>query len=204
MFDLGFPSDWSTLKKLMWLKRSVGGDLPEGYNRVPGLTLKNARYVITGFFLTGDDTLKFKAKGSASNWIGCFNSADADDNYSFYATTAATGKYARYNGQTGGSSIANASTWYEVTMSPDGITGVKNPSTFTKASFTCSIPLCIGATSPTGTASSNVSFEGHIDIPGRIRLIPCERESDGVLGWHDGTNFYEPTIESGGEVTVLS
>lgn len=196
--------NWTTLRKLICLKRSLGGGgLPEGYNRAPGLTLKNARYVITGFFLTGENTLRFRAGGASGNWIGAYNDASADDNFSFYGTTSATAKYARYNGQVGGSSIV-IGTWYDVEISPTGVSGIRNPSTFTPATFTCSTPLCIGATSPTGTAAPNVSFEGHIDIPGRLRLIPCERVSDGVLGWHDGTNFYEPIIESGGEVTVLS
>ena len=178
-------------------------DLPSGYKRLTGIQLNKARYVLTDFYLTGEDTLRFRAKGAASNWIGSFNDADANDNYSFYASTSATSKYARYNGQTGGSSIANATTWYDIEMSPTGVTGTRNPSSFTPSTFTCSVPFCIGATSPTGTSSSNVSFEGDIVVDGRMTLIPCERVSDGAIGYHDGTTFFEPSIESDGSVTSL-
>ena len=180
--------------------RMVDDELPSGYKRLTGIHLESARCVITGFYLTGADTLRFRAKGASSNWIGCFNSSDANDNFSFYATSSSTGKYARYNGQTGGSSIANATTWYDIEMTPNGVTGSRNPSTFTPSTFTCSVPLCIGATSPTGTASSDVSFEGNIEVAGRLVLIPCERESDNALGWHDGTTFY---AISDGTATIL-
>jgi len=193
----------TTLRKLIWAKRLNGGDgLPDGYRRVRGLSLNKARYVLPDFYLTGADTLRFKAKGSPGNWIGCFNATAAQDNYSFYAATGATAKYARYNGQQGGSSIATG-TWYDVVMSPTGVDGIRNPSSFTPSEFTCAEPLNIGATSRDGTVSPSVSFEGRIIVDGRLTLTPCERESDGVLGWHDGTNFYEPTIETGGDVTEL-
>lgn len=176
-----------------------GGELPDGFTRIPGIKLSSARFVIPDFFLTGDDTLRFSARGKSGNWIGCFNFTAAENNYSFYAGTNATSKYARYNGQQGGSAIY-VDTWYDVEMSPNGVTGIRNPSEFTPSSFISEEPLCIGATSRDGSVCSAVDFRGDIVVSRRLKLIPVERDFDGVIGLHDGTTFYEP-IE--GTVTRL-
>ena len=177
----------------------VDDELPTGYKRLTGIRMQNARIVIPLFYLTGEDTLRFRAKGASGNWIGAFHDSSADDNYSFYGTTSATGKYARYNGQVGGSAISS-NTWYDVIISPTGISGIKNPSEFTESEFTCSEPLNIGATSQSGSPCSDISFEGNIEVDGRLKLIPCERLSDNVLGYYDGTTFY---TSSEGTLTSL-
>lgn len=171
------------------------------YEKLQGVVIKNARYVIP-FYLTGEDTLTFRAKGAYGNWIGSYHDLNADDNFSFYGTTSASGKYARYNGQLGGSAIVT-NQWYDIEISPTGISGIRNPSSFTPSTFICSIPLCIGATSPTGSSASSLSFNGAIEVVGRLKLIPCKRIEDGVIGYYDGSTFYEPIIESGGSVEVL-
>lgn len=188
----------------------VDDELPAGYKRLTGMRLTNARFVLPDFHLTGDDTLRFRANGNAGNWIGCFNYTNAPDNYSFYAATNSASKYARYNGQQGGSAIY-VDTWYDVVMSPTGVDGVRNPSEFTPSSFTCEEPLNIGATSREGSTCSSVSFEGNIIVDNRLTLIPTERSSDGVIGWYDGTTFHAPlegTVTSLGydtsHLTVLS
>lgn len=170
----------------------VDDELPTGYRRLDGIQLQDARIVVP-FYITGEDTLRFRARGAAGNWIGSFNDASANDNVSFYASTNSGAKYSRYNGQTGGSAIYT-NTWYDIEMSPTGVSGPRNASSFTPATFTCSEPLNIGATSREGTPGPNVSFEGNIVVDGRLKLIPCERESDNALGYHDGTTFYTSEI----------
>lgn len=172
--------------------RMVDDELPNGYKRLSGIQLQDARIVVP-FYITGEDTLRFRARGTSGNWIGSFNDASANDNLSFYGSTNSGAMYARYNGQTGGSSIYT-NTWYNIVISPTGVTGVRNPSSFTPATFTCSEPLNIGATSIEGTPGPNVSFEGNIVVDGRLTLIPCERESDNALGYYDGTAFYTSEI----------
>ena len=202
MFKTGFPSHWSTLKKLIWFRALKGRGSSGDYTAIEGIVMAKARYVITDFYLTGADTLRFSAKGANSGWLGCFTSTDATDNYSFYASSNATAKYARYNGQTGGSSVTNSYKIHSVVMTPDGITGIRNPTEWTPSTFTASSPLTIGALSPTQTTSSSVTFIGNIVVDGRLKLMPCVRNSDGVIGWRNGTTFYEPTIESGGSVSI--
>lgn len=169
---------------VLWKKSE--GELPSEYKRVLDLTLTNARFV-TDLYLTGGDTLKFSASGKAGNWIGAYNTSGSNDNYSFYATTTSSAKYLRYNGGTYNSSIVN-DTRYDIIISPTGSKGNRVPETWTQQTFTCSVPLCIGATSPTGAACSEVTFYGNIVVEGSTKYIPCERVSDGVLGYYDTAN----------------
>ena len=164
-------------------------ELPVGYKRLLDIsTTGNVRY-ISNVYLTGEDTLKFIFKATAGNLIGAYNDADANDNFSFYNSTNATASYARYNGQTGGSSTYTGTT-YTVIISPTGITGIRNPSSFTPTEFTCSIPLCVFATSPTGSVHSNATIYGSIEVTGsqNLNLVPCERISDGAIGYYETHN----------------
>jgi len=171
----------------------VDDSLPVEYKRLTGLHMRNARFVLENFYLTGEDTLSFRYRGANGNVLGCFTSGGADDNYSFYSSNSSNAKYARYNGQVGGSSVVSSSTWNSVVMSPTGVTGVVNPSAFTPTEFTCSNPFCIGATSPEGSVNSNLYFEGDITVSDRLKLIPVERVSDGEIGWFDGETLHLPT-----------
>lgn len=169
---------------VLWKKS--GSDLPSGYRQVLDLTLKNAKFV-ANLYLTGDDTLRFSVSGKTGNWIGSYHDSSASDNYSLYATTSASGKYLRYNGGVHNSSMV-ANEHYDIVITPTGSSGNKVPETWSKISFTCSIPLCIGGTSPTGTPAPDVTFYGVIEVDGRAKFIPCERVSDGELGYYDTSN----------------
>ena len=161
-------------------------ELPVGYRRLQDITTNgNVRYV-SDMYLTGADTLKFSFHSRAGNLLGCYSGQKADNNYSFYASTSTTGEYARYNGQTGGSSIS-AGNRYNVTMSPTGVTGTRNPSSFTPSEFTCSVNFTIFATSPTGEMHNNATIIGSIEVSGNNnrKFIPVERVSDGEIGYFD-------------------
>ena len=175
----------------------VDEDLPAGYKRLLDLsTSGNLRYV-SNIFLTGADTLAFTYMSESGNLLGSFNATNANDNYSYYPSTNALAKYARYNGQMGGSSSAPY-TEYSIVISPNGITGSRNPSEFNPTEFVCSTPFCVFATSDDGSVISSATIYGNIEISGsqRISLIPCENPS-GVLGWYDTLHgeFVEPKGE---------
>ncbi len=178
-------------------------ELPLGYKRLLDIsTTGNVRY-ISNVYLTGEDTLKFRFKAAAGNLIGAYNDADANDNFSFYNSTNSGASYARYNGQTGGSATYTG-TEYTAIISPTGITGIRNPSSFTPTEFTCSIPLCVFATSPTGSVHSNATIYGSIEVTGsqNLNLVPCERVSDGAIGYYDTSNsMFLENQESGTPTT---
>lgn len=178
--------------------RMVDPDLPAGYKRLTGLTLESARFE-TDIILTGASTLRFSASGKSGNWIGAYQTADVDNNYSFYASANANGKYLRYDGETYNSSIV-IDTRYDITITPTGVTGSRTPSTWSQKAFVCAYPVSIGATSPGANPAPNVTFYGSI-FADDVEIIPCERESDGTLGYFVNGAFLTDT--AGGTVTSL-
>ena len=199
MFDYGFPRHWSTLRKLLWLKVFHDNELPSAYKRLLGLTFdNNVYYEITGFKMKGDDTLRFSFKCTMSspscNVLGACDGASAQSNYSLYIGNSSSAKYLRYNGSAYRSD-ADSNETYNVVITPTCSAGMKSDSTWTEKEFTSSNNLCIGTTSPTATSSKMVGdIIGNIIVDGRLKLIPCERLSDNVLGYYDavGKEFYEP------------
>ena len=180
--------------------RMVDDELPAGYKRLLGLTFNNnVYYGITNFKMRGSDTLRFSFKctmsSPACNVLGAYDGSSAQTNMSLYLGAAASAKYLRYNGSTYNSQ-AEQNVQYDVVITPTGSTGMKTDSTWTEKTFESDGDLCIGTTSPTATSSKMVGdIIGNIQVDGRLKLVPCERMSDNVLGYYDlvGETFYEPT-----------
>lgn len=188
-------------------------ELPSDYARLEGIAMSaDTYYQITGFKLKGNDYLNISfTPNKACNLIGCYTTANATDNYSIYLTTTSGGKYLRYADGTYDSAII-AGTRYNIKITPTGCTGFETRSTWTKKDFTASVDMLIGSTSVDATSSK---FDGIIHGPiligplrygsdfdkyqARLILVPCERVSDGVVGYYDtkGRKFYEPTVGAG-------
>ncbi len=180
--------------------RMVDDELPAGYKRLLGLTYNNnVYYGITNFKMRGSDTLRFSFKCTmgtpACNVLGAYDGSSAQTNLSLYLGASSSAKYLRYNGSTYNSQ-ADQNEQYDVVITPTGSTGMKTDSTWTEKTFESDGDLCIGTTSPTATSSKMVGdIIGNIQVDGRLKLVPCERMSDNVLGYYDlvGETFYEPT-----------
>lgn len=173
-------------------------ELPPAYRRILGMTMNDdCYYEITGFKMNGSDTLRFsftRTGANACNVLGAYDGTSAQSNYSLYAGGSSSAKYLRYNGGTY-NSYAVADKKYDVVITPTGSDGMETDSTWTDKTFTSTTNLCIGTTSPSATSSKMVgSIHGSVVVDSRLELIPCERISDGELGYYDtytGT-FYEP------------
>lgn len=173
--------------------------LPDDYKQVIGFTYNNNCYFpITDFKMRGSDTLRFAFKCTQStpacNILGAYDGGSSGTNYSLYVGASASAKYLRYNGSTYNSQAITDKT-YNVIITPTGSTGMENDSTWTEATFESTGDLCIGTTSPTATSSKMIGdIVGNIEVDGRLKLIPCERVSDSVLGYYDtvSKNFYTP------------
>lgn len=174
-------------------------DLPSEYRRTKGFAFDgNTYYKITDFKLNGSDTVRISfSVDKACNVFGCYTTNDAEDNYSLYASTANGAKYLRYDGTVYNSQIPSSRLGerFDVTITPTGTNGLPNDSVITPVEFTASADLCVGVTSPSATSSKlDGNIWGDFIVDGRLKLIPCERESDGVLGYYDSNTrtFYEP------------
>lgn len=191
----------------------VDDELPNGYKRVLGYQCNNnAMWKITGFHLRGSDTVEvsFSLTAACNVW-GCYQSADATDNYDLYATTTPGGKYFRYGNGTYASyfSAENQGVRFDVTYTPTGSHGMPEDSTWTEKTFESANDLLLASTSLTGSSSKLkgclygdfIVKNGGVE---RLHLVPCERSSDSVLGYYDlvGETFHEPYTGFDGAVSL--
>jgi len=175
-------------------------ELPSEYRRVLGYACDNdVLWQITGFHLRGSDTIRISFSVTAAcNVFGCYQGTDATDNYDLYVSATSGSKYLRYGDGTYLSywSSANMGQRFDVVFTPTGTSGMPQDSTWAPMTFESANNLLLAATTLTGTSSKlRGNLYGSFVVDGRLKLIPCERVSDGVLGYYDtytGT-FYEPT-----------
>ncbi len=205
--DMLFESvctDTRLTDSLFNLKATGGGGLPSEYKKVKGFSMDNDCYFeITDFYITGADTLKFSfSMTDTCNVIGSYSGSASGNNYSLYATTSSSGKYLRYkNGAY--NSYFDTNKVYNVVITPTGSQGMETDSTWSEQDFTCTKEFYVGTTSPTSTSAKlKGSLYGKIEVVGRLKLIPCERLADNVLGYYDTytETFYEPAV---GTPTVI-
>ena len=206
--DLLFRHGMTPTQRLIWLKKlSNGGgggggdegDLPDGYTEVTGLEFNSRTYYrITDFPLRGSDTVTFSFSANKScNVMGCYTTTSATTNYSLYASTSSSAKYLRYGDGTYSSYIPSESIGQriDVVITPTGSIGMPREDTWEESDFECESDLCICNTSP-GSSSAKLDgcIFGRFIVNNRLTLTPCERESDGVLGYYDKDRgiFYEP------------
>jgi hypothetical protein len=175
-------------------------ELPSEYRRVLGYACDNdVLWQITDFHLRGSDTIRISFSVTAAcNVFGCYQGTDATDNYDLYVSATSGSRYLRYGDGTYLSywSSANMGQRFDVVFTPTGTSGMPQDSTWAPMTFESANNLLLAATTLTGTSSKlRGNLYGSFVVDGRLKLIPCERVSDGVLGYYDtytGT-FYEPT-----------
>ena len=240
--------EWSTLKKLIWLKKQggaatvwnivtgvsplaltnalakqikrliqygkctiVNGDiycnngklvtvddeLPSGYKRLLGITFDgNLRYE-TGEYLTGNDDVTMtlnNISSSGKNLFGSYNGAN-DKNFSLYIYGSSTsGSYFRYGDQLkrpkyGGTGKRT------ITFGASGTSGFAEDSDVTPDEFTTPANTYIGMLPNSSSAAFMGDIVGSILVSNRLEWIPCERESDGVIGYYEkyNRNFIAPS-----------
>lgn len=174
---------------------TVDDELPAGYNRVLGFSMKNNAYwEIPNFPMNGSDTLRFSFEATdACNVIGAYSGSASGNNYSLYVSQSSN--YLRYKNGAYNSTV-DFDTRYDVEITPTGSSGMKVDSTWTAQTFTTPTNFCIGTTSVTASSAKlKGNLYGNIEVVGRAKFIPCERISDNVLGYYDliGETFYMPT-----------
>lgn len=199
--DYELPEPQSRIEAYLasWAEGSV---LPPEYKRVLGFGFDGDCYIaVTGVSLRGSDTLRFSFRltsSTACNVLGAYDGTGAATNFSLYAGPSASSKYLRYDGSTYNSQ-ALPDKRYDVVLSPTGSSGMETDSSWAEKQFESSVDFNIGTTSPSATSSKLIGeIFGPVILDGRLRLIPCERLSDHVLGYYDtvGQAFYAPAAGS--------
>lgn len=175
--------------------RMVDDELPNGYKRLVGITFDgNLRYE-TGEALTGGDDVTMtlgNLSPSGKNVFGSYNGSNGK-NFSLYIYGSTSGSYFRYGDQLkrpkyGGTGRRT------ITFGKSGTSGFADDSEVTPDEFTTPANTYIGMLPNSSSAAFTGDIIGSILVSNRLEWIPCERESDGVIGYyekHNG-NFIEP------------
>lgn len=169
--------------QVVWVNPNL---VPTEYRRLTGIEFDANVYYEAPFKLEGSDTLRFSFSITrACNVIGCYATASADNNYSLYASNTSSAKYMRYNGGTY-SSYVSVNTPYNVEITPTGITGLRNDSTWEQKSFIADDNMLIGSTAVSASSAKlDGAMYGNIEVVNKGLLIPVERISDGAIGYYE-------------------
>lgn len=204
MFDTMFPNHWSTIRKLMWLKKITGGGsrIPTIYQEVEYVESDGAAYIDSGIECTSDLAVEFKFYAGTdvnASLCGGIDTRNPQVNFRHHASPYSKNRYWIQNDNINVSSVY-AGTTFDI-LNPhvweiDPISGKAkldaNTSTFT--------PLVSGLTTTknygifariadTGAIQSRVSSIYYFKFYRNSALIgdfiPCYRKEDGVIGMYD-------------------
>lgn len=176
----------------------VDDELPMGYKRITGITFEGNTYYETNEKLYGSDIVTMTIsdfESSGQNLFGCYSGTTAGVyNFSLYIYGTSTGQaYWRY-GQTLYRPTVGSTSTRTITFGAGGTTGFKNDVTYSDVDFETTTTARIGALPNSSSPKFDGTILGSITIGQRLKYVPCERVSDGVIGYYEVVNgeFLEP------------
>ena len=172
--------------------RMVDEELPSGYKRITGIKFDGDFWYDTGEVLTGDDDVTMTLANTVTtgqNVFGSYNgTSSGTKNFSLYiyGGGSSSNSYFRYGEQLLRPRFG--SNERTITLGGDGTTGFASDVTATVAG--AFIGMLPNSTQPAYTGT----IVGNILVGTRLKWIPCERESDGVVGYYEAVKgvFLEP------------
>lgn len=176
----------------------VDDELPSGYKRITGIKFDGDFWYNTNEPLTGEDDVTMTLANTATsgqNVFGSYNgTSDGAKNFSLYIYGGgSTGSsYFRYGEQLlrpkfGGNERT-------ITFGKSGTSGFATDVAATPETFTTVATAYIGMLPNSSSPAYTGSIMGSILVGTRLKWIPCERESDGMIGYYEAVNgvFLEP------------
>lgn len=184
--------------------RMVDDELPSGYKRLIGITFDGSFRYETGEALTGDDDVTMTLDHLASsgkNVFGSYNGAN-EKNFSLYVYGSTSGSYFRYGDQLKRPKYGSTGQ-RTITFGKNGTSGFADDSDITPEEFTTPANAYIGMLPNSSSAAYTGDIIGSIPVSNRLKWIPCERQSDGVIGYYEkfNKNFLEP-VGSGTPISL--
>ena len=175
---------------------AIDDELPAGYKRLLGITFDGSFRYETGEYLTGDDDVTMtldNLSSSGKNVFGSYNGTN-DKNFSLYIYGSTSGSYFRYGDQLKRPKYGSTGK-RTITFGKSGTTGFADDSEVTPEEFTTPANTYIGMLPNSSSAAFMGDIVGSILVSNRLEWIPCERESDGVIGYYEkyNRNFIAPT-----------
>lgn len=177
----------------------IDNELPISYKRITGIKFDGDFWYDTGEVLTGDDDVTMTLANTVTtgqNVFGSYNgTSSGTKNFSLfiYGGGSSSNSYFRYGEQLLRPRFG--SNEHTITLGGGGTTGFTTDVTATPETFTTVATAYIGMLPNSSSPAYTGSIIGNILVGTRLKWIPCERESDGVVGYYEAVNgnFIAPT-----------
>lgn len=178
---------------------AVDDELPVGYKRIDGIKFDGDFYYSTGESLSGDDDVTMTLANTSTtgqNVFGSYNGTSAGTkNFSLfiYGGGSQSNSYFRYGEQLLRPRFGTGER--TITFGKSGTDGFATDVSGTPETFTTPANAYIGMLPNSTSPAFTGSIIGNILIGTRLKYIPVERESDGVIGYFERVkgNFIAPT-----------
>lgn len=185
----------------------VGADdeLPRNYRRVDYIQGDGDLYYDTGEKLYGSDTITLTLSGTSSagqNIIGAYaGTTEGIYNFSLfiYGAGSSSNSYYRHGMGTNASDLMRpryGTGKRTITLTATGTTGFLTDASSPDSTqeFTTTSDCWIFALPNSSSAKFTGRINGNIEIGNRLKYIPCERVSDGAVGYYEvyTKKFLEP------------
>lgn len=177
----------------------VDDELPAGYKRLTGIRFDGNTWYETGEALTGADDVTMTLDNTASqgqNVFGSYNgTASGNKNFSLfiYGNGSTSNSYFRYGGQLLRPRFGTGER--TITLGNGGTDGFATDATVTPDTFETPANAYIGMLPNSTSPAYTGDIKYNILVGSRLKWIPCERESDGVIGYYEAVkgNFIGPS-----------
>ena len=177
----------------------VDNELPSGYKRIASIKFDGEFWYETEQSLTGNDDVTMTLADTSStgqNVFGSYNGTGSGvKNFSLYiyGGGSTSNCYFRYGGQLVRPRYGSGER--TITFGKSGTEGFQTDVSVTEDTFETTPNAYIGMLPNSSSPPYTGSIIGSIFISDRLKYVPCERESDGAIGYYEtveGT-FVEPT-----------
>ena len=200
------PSTPATITCNNGILKVKDSELPVGYKRLKGISYDSGTYYETNEKLYGSDTLTIRLSGTTNNGrnvIGAY-SGTGDDSYNFslflYGNNSTSLSYLRH-----GTHLARpryGTGTRTLVMGPSGTDGFLNDVTYEEETFETTSTFWIGGLPNSTSTKFDGNIIGNITVSNRLKYIPCERVSDGEIGYYE--TFTGVFLEPKGNGTPVS
>lgn len=178
---------------------ALDDELPVGYKRITGIEFDGDFYYNTGESLSGDDDVTMTLANTSTtgqNVFGSYNgTASGTKNFSLfiYGGGSQSNSYFRYGEQLLRPRFGTGER--TITFGKSGTDGFATDVSGTPEPFTTPANAYIGMLPNSTSPAFTGSIIDNILIGTRLKYIPVERESDGVIGYFERVkgNFIAPT-----------
>lgn len=169
---------------------AMDDELPAGYKRLLGIHFDGDFRYVTGEALTGDDDVTMTLDNTLSSGKNVFGSYNGSNTKNFslylYGGDASSGSYFRYGGQLKRPVYGDGKR--TITFGKSGTQGFETDTDVTPDDFTTPANTYIGMLPNSSSPAYVGDIVGSILVSNRLEWIPCERETDGVIGYYEKYN----------------